>query len=43
LIAEEFITDGDARGVTIRIHRKDGRIREERTFPRGADPKRSKG
>jgi hypothetical protein len=31
------------RGVTIRIHRKDGRIREERTYPRSADPKRSRG
>jgi hypothetical protein len=33
----------DARGVTIRIHRPDGRVREERTYPRSADPKRSKG
>jgi hypothetical protein len=33
----------DAAGVTVRIHRRDGRIREERTYPRSADPKRSRG
>lgn len=29
--------------VSVRIYRKDGRIQEERTYPRGADPRRSKG
>jgi len=36
------IADG-ARGVTVRIHRANGRIREERTYPRSADPRRSRG
>lgn len=29
--------------VTVKIHKKDGRIQEERTYPRAADPRRSKG
>jgi hypothetical protein len=29
--------------VSVRIHNMDGRIQEERTYPRGADPRRSKG
>jgi hypothetical protein len=33
----------DSRPVTIRIHGLDGRITEERTYPRGADPTRTKG
>lgn len=28
---------------SLRIHGKDGRIRDERTYPRSADPKKSKG
>jgi hypothetical protein len=32
-----------AGAATVRIHTKDGRIAEERTYPRSADPKRSKG
>ena len=40
--AVHLVTEG-ARGVTARIHRADGRIRDEFTYPRGADPKRSKG
>ena len=28
---------------TVRIHTMDGRIQEERTFPRSADPRRSPG
>ena len=28
---------------TVRIHNRDGRIQEERTFPRSADPRRSPG
>jgi Uncharacterized protein conserved in bacteria (DUF2188) len=33
----------DPRGVTLRIHGKNGRIQEERTYPRAADPASSKG
>jgi len=33
----------DPRGVTIRIHGKDGKIQEERTYPRAADRGSSKG
>jgi hypothetical protein len=29
--------------VSVRIHKADGRIQEERTYPRSADPRRSKG
>jgi hypothetical protein len=29
--------------VTVKIHKTDGRIQEERTYPRSADPKKSKG
>lgn len=28
---------------TVRIHREDGRLEEERTFPRSEDPRRSPG
>ena len=30
-------------GGSVRIKGKNGRIQEERTYPRGADPRRSKG
>jgi hypothetical protein len=30
-------------GVSLRIYTRDGRIQEERTYPRSADPKRSRG
>lgn len=30
-------------GGSVRIHRQDGQIQEERTFPRSSDPKDSKG
>jgi Uncharacterized protein conserved in bacteria (DUF2188) len=33
----------DPRQVSLRIHRRDGRIQEERTYPRAADPSSSKG
>ena len=33
----------DPRNVSLRIHGRDGRIQEERTFPRSADPVSSKG
>ena len=29
--------------VTLKIKRPDGRIRDERTYPRSSDPKRSRG
>ena len=32
-----------SRPVSARIHKADGKLQEERTYPRGADPRRSKG
>ena len=29
--------------TSVRIHKRNGRIQEERTYPRRADPRRSKG
>lgn len=29
--------------VSVRIHKQDGKIQQERTYPRSADPRRSKG
>jgi Uncharacterized protein conserved in bacteria (DUF2188) len=29
--------------VSVRIHNMDGRFQEERTYPRSADPRKSKG
>ncbi len=29
--------------ASVRIHKQDGKIQEERTYPRSADPRRSKG
>lgn len=33
----------DPEAVTVKIHKVNGRIQEERTYPRSADPRRSKG
>lgn len=33
----------DAQPVTVKIHKENGQIQEERTYPRSADPKSSKG
>jgi hypothetical protein len=33
----------DPQPVSVRIHKLDGRIQEERTYPGSADPRRSKG
>jgi hypothetical protein len=33
----------DPRAVSVRIHGRDGRIQEERSYPRSADPRSSKG
>ena len=30
-------------GGSVKIHSQDGRIQEERTYPRSADPRSSKG
>jgi len=32
----------DPQPVSVRIHKVNGRIQEERTYPRAADPRRSK-
>lgn len=37
------VADRAAEPVTVKIHKEDGRIQEERTYPGSADPKRSKG
>ena len=29
--------------VTVKIHKMDGKIQEERTYPKSADPDKSKG
>lgn len=33
----------DGKTASARIHKADGTIEEERTYPRSADPRRSKG
>lgn len=33
----------DGRTASLKIKRPDGRIREERTYPRSSDPRRTKG
>lgn len=33
----------DPQAVSVKIHKADGKIQSERTYPRSADPKRSKG
>lgn len=40
--AAEFVISLDSPG-SLRIHREDGTLEEERTFPREADPKKSEG
>ena len=37
------VAKADRSPVTVKIHKQDGRIQEERTYPRSADPKSSKG
>ena len=37
------VAKADPNPVTVKIHKEDGRIQEERTYPSSADPKRSKG
>jgi hypothetical protein len=33
----------DPDAVSVKIHKQDGQIQEERTYPRSADPRSSKG
>jgi len=33
----------DNSGSSLKIHKLDGKIQEERTYPRSADPKKTKG
>jgi hypothetical protein len=39
-LASEFL---QGKTASLKIHKEDGTIQEERTFPRGADPRKSKG
>jgi hypothetical protein len=38
--ATEFL---DGKTASLKIHKEDGTIQEERTYPRSADPSKSKG
>lgn len=41
---EEAVNEAEAGGLTsLRIKGKDGRIQQERTYPRSSDPRRTKG
>lgn len=40
-LATQMILRGEL--VTLKIKRPNGQIREERTYPRGSDPRRTKG
>jgi hypothetical protein len=44
-IVRETVAAAKATGepTSVRIHRADGTFQEERTYPRSADPRRSKG
>jgi hypothetical protein len=37
------VAKADKAAVSVKIHKVDGKIQEERTYPRKADPTRSKG
>ena len=37
------VAKADPEPVTVKIHKLDGKIQEERTYPRKADPSSSKG
>jgi hypothetical protein len=41
VLAKELEKGGQL--VTLKIKRRDGTIRDERTYPRSSDPRRSKG
>jgi Uncharacterized protein conserved in bacteria (DUF2188) len=37
------VAKASSESVTVKIHKENGRIQEERTYPRSADPRSSKG
>lgn len=37
------VAKADPNAVSVKIHKVNGRIQEERTYPRSADPSKSKG
>lgn len=37
------VAKADPAPVTVKIHKADGKFQEERTYPRAADPRGSKG
>ncbi|MCW2672294.1 MAG: hypothetical protein JWP14_883 [Frankiales bacterium] len=37
------VAKAEPQPVSVRIHKLDGKIQEERTYPRSADPRGSKG
>lgn len=37
------VAKADPNDVTVKIHKENGRIQEERTYPRRADPRKSPG
>lgn len=37
------VAKAEPKGATVKVHKVDGKIGEERTYPRSADPKSSKG
>lgn len=37
------VAKSDPQAVSVKIHKLDGKIQEERTYPRKADPRGSKG
>ncbi|WP_285410180.1 DUF2188 domain-containing protein [Pseudomonas sp. FR229a] len=39
-IASDYL---QGKTASLKIHKEDGTIQEERTFPRAADPRRTKG
>ncbi|WP_080393289.1 DUF2188 domain-containing protein [Pseudomonas syringae] len=39
-LSVEFL---DGKTASLKIHKEDGTIQEERTYPRSADPSKSKG
>ncbi|MBA1245405.1 MULTISPECIES: DUF2188 domain-containing protein [Pseudomonas] len=42
-LMEEAATFLEGKTASLKIHKGDGTIQEERTYPRSADPRRSKG
>ena len=37
------VAQTDSEAVSVKIHNLNGKIQEERTYPRSADPRKSKG